>query len=131
LEADSIVLRMAEEGERITTLDGVDRVVTTECLLVCDGPRPIAIAGVMGDALSEVHAETTDVLVEGASFDMAAVRRASRRLGLRTEASTRFEKGLPISSVALALARLAALLVEVAGAEPVAIAVAGEEPPSP
>jgi len=131
LLSDRIVLRMAAGGEHITTLDGVDRALTEECLLVCDGETPVAIAGVMGNALSEVHVGTTDVLIEGASFDMASVRRASRRLALRTEASARFEKGLPVSSVAPALARLAALLAEVAGGEPVALAWAGEDAPAP
>lgn len=131
IEAGSIVLRMANEDERITTLDGVERTLTPECLLVCDGEVPVAIAGVMGDARSEVSTSTTRVVIECAAFDMAAVRRASRRLSLRTEASTRFEKGLPVSGVRPALARLAQLLAEVAGGRPVALASAGEEPPGP
>lgn len=126
LHSDVIALRMAAPGEPITTLDGVERTLTDECLLVCDGERPVAIAGVMGDATSEVHEGTTEVVVESAAFDMAAVRRASRRLSLRTEASLRFEKGLPISSLAPAAARLAHLLAEVAGARITGIARAGE-----
>lgn len=131
LVSGRIVLRMAVDGEHITTLDGVDRTLTDECLLVCDGDTPIALAGIMGDARSEVSAETTRVLIEGAAFDMAAVRRASRRLSLRTEASARFEKGLPISGVAPAIARLAALLAEVADAVPVAHVAVGEPSPAP
>ncbi|MBM4368721.1 MAG: phenylalanine--tRNA ligase subunit beta [Deltaproteobacteria bacterium] len=131
IEHGSIVLRMASEGERITTLDGVERALTPECLLVCDGELPVAIAGVMGDARSEVSPSTTRVVIECAAFDMAAVRRASRRLSLRTEASTRFEKGLPVSGVRPALARLARLLSEVAGGRPVALAASGEELPAP
>lgn len=126
-----IVLRMAAPDERITTLDGVERTLTDECLLVCDGARPMAIAGIMGDAASEVGAGTTDVLIESAAFDMAAVRRASRRLSLRTEASLRFEKGLPVCTVAPAMARLAGLLGELCGAVPVARSVAGDPPPAP
>ncbi len=131
IEHGSIVLRMANEGERITTLDGVERPLTPECLLVCDGELPVAIAGVMGDARSEVSASTTRVVIECAAFDMAAVRRASRRLSLRTEASTRFEKGLPVSGVRPALARLAQLLAEVAEGRAVALAAAGEALPAP
>jgi phenylalanyl-tRNA synthetase beta chain len=90
----------------------------------------VAIAGVMGDATSEVHAGTTDVLLEVAAFDMAAIRRASRRLSLRTEASLRFEKGLPVASLEPAAGRLVQLLQEVAGARPVAIARAGMPAPA-
>jgi phenylalanyl-tRNA synthetase beta chain len=128
LDGGAIVLRMAESGEKITTLDAVERTLTDECLLVCDGERPVAIAGVMGDATSEVHAGTTDVLIESAAFDMAAVRRASRRLSLRTEASLRFEKGLPYWGVHRGAARLAQLLTEVAGATAVARTEAGAAP---
>ncbi len=129
LESGAIVLRMAAAGESITTLDAVERTLTDECLLVCDGERPVAIAGVMGDATSEVGAGTTDVLIESAAFDMAAVRRASRRLSLRTEASLRFEKGLPYWGVHRGAARLAQLLVQVAGATPVSITEEGGPPP--
>lgn len=124
-----IVLRMAADGEEMRTLDGVQRTLTSECLLVCDGDAPIALAGVMGDAESEVGAGTTDVLIESAAFDMAAVRRASRRLGLRTEASTRFEKGLPLALARPAAERLAKVLEEVAGGRAVGLSVAGEAVP--
>ncbi|MFZ5481044.1 MAG: phenylalanine--tRNA ligase subunit beta [Myxococcota bacterium] len=130
LKSDRIALRMARPEERITTLDGVERTLTDECLLVCDGDAPVAIAGVMGDATSEVHEDTTDVLIECAAFDMAAVRRASRRLSLRTEASLRFEKGLPVSRVRAAAERLAHLLGQVAGAVPVGLVRAGETSPT-
>lgn len=130
LQSGAIVLRMAAPGESITTLDAVERALTDECLLVCDGERPVAIAGVMGDATSEVDAGTTDVLIESAAFDMAAVRRASRRLSLRTEASLRFEKGLPYWGVHRGAGRLAWLLAEVAGATPVSLTEAGAPPPA-
>ncbi len=128
LRSDAIVLRMAENGEQMTTLDGVRRTLTDECLLVCDGAHPVALAGVMGDAHSEVGDGTTEVLIESAAFDMAAVRRASRRLSLRTEASLRFEKGLPIAGVRPAMERLAFLLASVAGGSVVSVAQAGEAP---
>lgn len=130
LQSGEIVLRMATPGESITTLDGVARELTDECLLVCDGARPVAIAGVMGNADSEVQIGTTRVLIEGAAFDMACVRRASRRLSLRTEASTRFEKGLPLCTVREAIERLVYLLTEVAGGRAVAQRVAGIDPPA-
>ncbi len=132
----AIVLRMAAPDETITTLDGVTRTLTDECLLVCHAAPdeaaswPIAIAGVMGDGATEVHAFTTEIVIESAAFDMAAVRRASRRLSLRTEASLRFEKGLPISGVMPALTRLAGLLAELCGAMPVALSTAGAQPPA-
>jgi phenylalanyl-tRNA synthetase beta chain len=130
LRSGAIVLRMAAAGEGITTLDGVRRELTDECLLVCDGESPIAVAGVMGDASSEVSEGTTRLIIEGACFDMAAVRRASRRLSLRTEASTRFEKGLPISGVVPAIARLVRLLEETAGARAEGLTVAGDAAPA-
>ncbi|MEC7240466.1 MAG: phenylalanine--tRNA ligase subunit beta [Myxococcota bacterium] len=115
LKTSSIGLRMAREDERITTLDGETRTLTEECLLVTDGDTPIALAGVMGDAHSEIVPSTTELFIESATFDMATVRRASRRLSLRTESSLRFEKGLPTSQVIPAMARLAHLLSVVAG----------------
>jgi phenylalanyl-tRNA synthetase beta chain len=127
LQSGTIVLRMAADGEVLRTLDDVERTLTDECLLVCDGDRPVAIAGIMGDAASEVGDSTTDVIIESAAFDMAAVRRASRRLSLRTEASLRFEKGLPLWGVHRAAARLAGLLTEVAGATPISVSEATQE----
>lgn len=115
LQTGVIGLRMATDGETITTLDGVDRTLTDECLLVTDGPRPIALAGVMGDLDSEITADSRDLLIESATFDMACVRRCSRRLALRTEASLRFEKGQPTGNVIPAMARLAWILEQVGG----------------
>ncbi|RME26431.1 MAG: phenylalanine--tRNA ligase subunit beta [Deltaproteobacteria bacterium] len=119
-----IGLRMARNGERMVTLDGVERVLTDECLLVVDGDpaegdggTPVALAGIMGSEGSGVTAGTRSLLIEAASFDMATVRRASRRLALRTEASLRFEKGLPQHGVGPAVARLVTLLQQVGGPE--------------
>lgn len=117
LKTSTIGLRMARNEETITTLDGEERSLTDECLLVTDGDTPIALAGVMGDAHSEIAPTTTDLFIESATFDMATVRRASRRLSLRTESSLRFEKGLPTSQVLPAMARLAHLLTVVGGAQ--------------
>ncbi len=115
LQTGIIGLRMATDGETITTLDGVERTLTEECLLVTDGTRPIALAGVMGDRDSEITAASRDLLIESATFDMACVRRCSRRLALRTEASLRFEKGQPTCNVIPAMARLARILEQVGG----------------
>ena len=117
LKSGEIGLRMARSGETLTTLDGEERTLTDECLLVTDGDTPIALAGVMGDAHSGIGPDTTDLIIESATFDMAAVRRCSRRLALRTESSLRFEKGLPASQVVPAMARLAQLLLEHGGPE--------------
>ncbi len=117
LSTGVIGLRLARPGETITTLDGIERSLTDECLLVTDGDAPIALAGVMGDADSEIRTDTRDLLIESATFDMACVRRCSRRLALRTEASLRFEKGQPTCNVLPAMARLARILEQVGGAE--------------
>ncbi len=90
----SIIVRRAHEGEEMTTLDDVKRKLTTDMLLITDPTGPTAIAGVMGGAKSEVNANTTTVLLESANFRAANVRHTSVALGLRTDASSRFEKGL-------------------------------------
>ena len=94
LEDGRILVRRAGHGEKITTLDGEERALTTEDLVIADAGRPVAIAGIMGGEDSEVRPETTDVLLEAANFDPLTVLRSSRRLRLRTEASTRWEKGV-------------------------------------
>ncbi|WP_076258777.1 phenylalanine--tRNA ligase subunit beta [Intrasporangium flavum] len=111
-----IVVRRARAGESLTTLDDVERTLSTEDLLITDsGERPLAIAGVMGGASSEVDDATTDVLVEAAHFDPTTVARSSRRHRLVTEASKRFERGVD-PEVTPAAAQLAVdLLVEFGG----------------
>jgi len=89
-----VIVRTAREGERMTTLDGVERVLDAESVLVCDPERPSGIAGIMGGQVSEVSEATTRVLLEAASWNGTNILRTSNRLGLRSEASTRFEKGL-------------------------------------
>ncbi|CAA9495398.1 MAG: Phenylalanyl-tRNA synthetase beta chain [uncultured Solirubrobacterales bacterium] len=112
----SIVVRRAHEGERMTTLDGVERAFSPEVALVCDAEGPSGIAGIMGGAVSEVSETTTRVLMESATWVGPNIMRTSRALGLRTEASARFEKGLH-PELAIAAQRLAArLMVELCGA---------------
>jgi phenylalanyl-tRNA synthetase beta chain len=117
---EPIVVRRARPGERLVTLDDVDRALDPEDLLITDagGDRVLALAGVMGGASSEVSPGTTDVLIEAAHFDPVTVARTARRHKLSTEASRRFERGVD-TDVAAAAAELAVrLLVEHGGGEP-------------
>ncbi|GAA5344992.1 phenylalanine--tRNA ligase subunit beta [Planifilum fimeticola] len=110
-----ILVRRARQGERLETLDGVTRECDQDTILITDGDKPLGLAGVMGGANSEVKDGTTRVLIESACFDPVLIRRTSRRLGLRSEASNRFEKGVDRSRIVPALKRAVQLLVEVAG----------------
>ena len=89
-----IVVRRAQPGEKIRTLDGHERELAPTDLVIADAERPVAIAGIMGGEDSEVRDETTELLLEAANFDALTVLRTSRRLRLRTDASTRWEKGV-------------------------------------
>jgi phenylalanyl-tRNA synthetase beta chain len=115
LAGPGIVVRRATEGERLTTLDDVERKLATEDLLICDLERPVAIAGVMGGATSEVSSKTTDVLIEAAYFTRAGILRTARRLDLHTEASHRFERGTDREALDGTAARCAKLMSEWAG----------------
>jgi phenylalanyl-tRNA synthetase beta chain len=106
-------VRRARPGETVTTLDGVERTLERDMLVIADGTRPQAIAGVMGGAASEVSATTRTVAIESAYFKPSSVRRTSKRLGLHTEASSRFERGADISIPVLALQRAVALMQQV------------------
>ena len=109
-------MRRARSGEALTTLDDVERTLSPEDLLITDsGERPLAIAGVMGGASSEVDDATTDVLVEAAHFDPTTVARSSRRHRLVTEASKRFERGVDPQVTAAAAQLAVDLLVEHGG----------------
>ena len=110
-----IVVRLAREGERLTTLDAEDRELAADTLLITDDSGPIALAGVMGGLDSEVAEGTTRVLLEAAQFDPSSIRRTSTRLRLRSEASSRFERGLAPELAARASRRATQLLVEVCG----------------
>lgn len=116
LEGARIVVRAAGEGEKIETLDGQHRELAAQDLVIADGRGPIAIAGVMGGAQSEVGSATTHVLLESAHFAAARVRRTARRLGLHSDASYRFERGVDPDGQVEALDRAARLLGELAGA---------------
>lgn len=115
LRGGRIVVRPAAEGELFTTLDSQVRQLKSSDLMICDAVGPVALAGIMGGENSEIQPQTTDILLESAYFNPAAIRRTSKRLGMHTEASHRFERGADIDMVPLALDRAAALIVEVAG----------------
>ena len=123
-------VRLARAGERLQTLDHVDRDLDPETLLIADGAGPLAIAGVMGGASSEVSESTTDVIVESAIFDPVSIRRTAFRHALRSEASLRFEKGQETRLARLGADRTAQLLARWAGgtAAPGRIDSAPDEP---
>lgn len=123
LEEGRIVVRRAKPGETIVTLDDNKRVLDENMLVIADARRPVAVAGVMGGADSEVTADSTTLLLESATFHPVSVRRTAHAFGLRTEASHRFEKGLDPNTVAPAAARAARLMQELAGASVYAGAV--------
>lgn len=117
IEGQKIIVRKAVPGEKMFTLDGVERSLDPEMLLICDGQRPVAIAGVMGGQNSEVTQQTTEILLESAYFDAVGIRRASRALTLSTDASYRFERGVDPQGTVNALERAAQLIVELCGAD--------------
>jgi len=115
LEEKRIVVRRAQPGERIRTIDGEDRILDETMLAICDAARPVAVAGVMGGQESEVSAETTSILLESAYFDPPCIRRTSKKLGLGSEASYRFERGVDFETVNAASHRCARLIAELTG----------------
>ena len=118
-----IRVRRARGGERLVTLDGKERALDAEVLVIADRARPIALAGVMGGLATEVTARTTDVLLESAHFDRRRVRIGAKRLALHTDASHRFERGVDFELCDEASRRCAALIVELAGGEIVESAI--------
>ncbi len=111
-----IVVRRAGAGERIRTLDGTERQLTTEELVIADAERPVAVAGIMGGEETEVSAETEVVLLEAANFEQLGVLRSGERLHVRSEAQTRWEKGVAPELAEQAAVYATQLLVELAGA---------------
>jgi len=112
-----IVVRRARPGEKIRTLDGAERTLAKDMCVIADAARAVAIAGVMGGAESEIGFSSHDILLESAWFDPISVRRTSKALGLRTEASYRFERGADPEMAELASRRAAELIQQVAGGE--------------
>ena len=114
-----LVIRRARPGEMLRTLDGVDRKLDAEMLVIADAERATAVGGVMGGHDSEIGARTTTIALESAYFQPASVRRTSKRLGLKTEASIRFERGGDIGAPPVGIARAAALFERMGGGRPV------------
>jgi len=117
ITGQTIEVRSAKNGEEFTTLDGKQRELTEEVLLICDAEKPVAIGGIMGGENSEVTDSTTNLLIESAYFNPVTVRRGSKFLGLSTEASKRFERGADPGGVIFALDRITSLIQQLAGGE--------------
>src|ERR1043165_1319239 len=115
LEGQRIVVRRAHRGETIKTLDGVDRKLDEQMLVIADAKRAVAVAGVMGGEDSEISNATNDILIESAYFNPASVRRTAKLLGLNTEASYRFERGTDPEGVLHTQERCMALICELTG----------------
>jgi phenylalanyl-tRNA synthetase beta chain len=111
-------IRRARGGEKLRTLDGVERALDTDMLVIADASRAQAVGGVMGGGNSEISATTTLMVLESAYFKPSSVRRTSKRLGLKTEASTRFERGADVNAAPIAIGRIAALLHQLGAAAP-------------
>lgn len=123
LEGGKIIVRRANDGEIIKTLDEQDRKLTSDDLVICDAVKPVAIAGVMGGFNSEIKPDTTEVAFESATFDAASVRLTAQRVGLRTEASSRYEKGLDYNNTIPAIERACQLVEELGCGEVVGGAI--------
>jgi phenylalanyl-tRNA synthetase beta chain len=115
LAGPAVIVRRAAPGEQIVTLDGVTRSLTPDMTAICDAGRPTIVAGVMGSAASEVSAATTDLVLECAYFQPTRIRRTRRALGLASESSYRFERGIDMLGMPDALRRAIELIVAVAG----------------
>jgi phenylalanyl-tRNA synthetase beta chain len=117
LEGGKIIVRRARKGETLKTLDGVDRKLEPEDLIIADAVKPVALAGVMGGLDSAISESTKNILIESAWFDPATVRKTARRLGMHTDASHIFERGADWGATALACDRVAELIRATAGGE--------------
>ncbi len=115
LEGGKILVRRAFSGEILKTLDGVERKLTPEDLVVADAMKPVALAGVMGGFDTMITEKTRNILIEAAWFDPSTVRKTARRHGLHTDASHRFERGADFAATTLACDRVAALILQAAG----------------
>ncbi len=126
-----IIVRSAKAGERLTTIDGEERELTPEVLLIADPTGPIALAGIMGGSSTEIHDGTTEVLLESAHFHPVAIRRGAQALGMSTEASYRFERMVDPGGTVRALDRACELIAEFCGGEVEIAAGAVDAYPSP
>ena len=113
---NNIVVRLANEGEKFTTLDEIERELTKDDIVITDGSKPVCLGGVMGGLDSEVTSDTVNVILEAAQFNPTSVRKTSARLGLRSESSFRFERKVDYNRVKVALDKAAEMLVDLADA---------------
>lgn len=112
IKYNKMTVKMAEEGEKFTTLDGVERTLTSDMLVIGNKDKTLDLAGIMGGENSEIKDTTTSIFIEGASFAKENIRATSKKLGLRTEASSRFEKGIDINLTEEAVNRVCQLIEE-------------------
>lgn len=117
LDTNHITIRRAKAGETLVTLDDVERKLTAENLVITDGETPVALAGVMGGDSTEVCDQTKNILIEVANFNSSNIRETSKQFGLRSESSSRFEKGISPSKVDFTMARICNLVEKLAGGE--------------
>jgi len=117
LEGGKIMVRRAREGEMLKTLDGVDRKLSPEDLIIADAKKPVALAGVMGGFDTMITEKTKNILIESAWFDPVAVRKTAKRLGMHTDASHRFERGADYGATPIACALVAGRIIESGGGE--------------
>jgi phenylalanyl-tRNA synthetase beta chain len=117
LEGGRLVIRKAKNGEKLKTLDGVERTLTSEDLVVCDAKRPVGLAGVMGGFDTMITEKTRNILIESAWWDPGTVRKSSRRHGIHTDASHRFERGADFESTILSCDLVASLILESGGGD--------------
>ena len=115
IEGGKIIVRTVDLGTKFTTLDGVERILHSEDLMICDTKKPLCIAGVFGGLDSGVTTETKNIFLESAYFNPVSIRKTAKRHGLSTDASFRFERGIDIELVESALKRAALLIKEIAG----------------
>lgn len=117
IDENEIIVRTANDGDLFRTLDGQERTLTDTTLMICDGKKPIGIAGIMGGENSMIKEDVTDVLLEAACFDGTNIRLSSKKVGLRTDASGKFEKGLDPNTAILAMNRACQLIEEIGAGE--------------
>lgn len=115
LAGNKIIMKTAGDGEKFTTLDGKERTLDNQMLMICDSEKSIAVGGVMGGENTEISDLTTDILLEAAYFNPSSVRRTAKKLGIQSEASYRFERGVDPDGIIYASNRAAALIAELTG----------------
>ncbi len=115
LSENRVVVKRAEDGAKFTTLDGQEHILNSEHLMICDGQKPVGVAGIMGGLNSEISDNTVNILIESAFFNPVTIRRGAKKLGISSEASYRFERGVDIEGVEYALKRALSLSINLAG----------------